>query len=159
MEEGASIGAGAVVVAESMALTASLTTILKFSFNRPRPTRYLPANQDTSPDDELSLPSGHVAMVTAATTALTTTIFLRHPESRVRYLALGVGIGLSVLSCISRVEAGKHFPTDVITALFVGGFSGFVVPYLHRKQSRVTPSVAFSPANGGTTTFALAGYW
>lgn len=148
-----------VVVAESMALTASLATILKFSFRRPRPGRYLAIDPSAAFDDELSLPSGHVAQITAALTALTTTIFLRHPESQVRFIALGASIVLSGLSAIARVEAGKHFPTDVITGVVVGAFSGFVVPYLHRKRSPVVPTAAFSPANGGTTTFGVVGFW
>lgn len=148
-----------VVVAESMALTASLTTILKFSFRRPRPGRYLAVDPSSAFDDELSLPSGHVSEITAALTALTTTIFLRHPQSQIRYTALGISIVLSGLSAIARVEAGKHFPTDVITGAVVGAFAGFVVPYLHRKKSPIIPTAAFNPANGGSTTVGLAGYW
>ncbi len=148
-----------VVVAESMALTASLTTVLKFSFRRPRPGRYLAVDPSSAFDDELSLPSGHVSQITAALTAFTTTIFLRHPQSQVRFIALGASIVLSALSAIARVEAGKHFPTDVITGVVVGAFSGFVVPYLHRKKSPILPTAAFNPANGGSTTFGVVGFW
>jgi len=148
-----------IVIAESMALTASLTTLFKFSFRRPRPSRYLPVDPTPTFDHELSLPSGHTAMVTAATTAFTTTVFLRHPKSQIRFLALGVGVALSVLAGIARVEGGSHFPTDVITGAAIGAFSGFMVPYLHRKQSPITPSVSYSPTNGGTTSFAISGHW
>jgi membrane-associated phospholipid phosphatase len=148
-----------VVVAESMALTASITTILKFSFRRPRPGRYLPVDQPVTADDELSLPSGHVSEITAATVALTTTIFLRHPSSKIRFAAVAATVVLSTLSAIARVEAGKHFPTDVITGVVVGAFSGFVVPYLHRKKSPLVPSASFNPANGGTVTLGVSGHW
>jgi membrane-associated phospholipid phosphatase len=144
------------VVTESMALAAALDTVLKFSFRRPRPSRYLSENQSTSFDAELSLPSGHTTLVSAATIALATTVFFRHPDSKVRYVVLGAGILLSGLTAFSRVEAGAHFPTDVITGLFVGGASGFIVPYLHRKGSPVIPSVAFNPATGATM-FSLGG--
>lgn len=145
------------VVSEAIALTAGMDTVLKFAFRRPRPSRYLPVEQSAANfDAELSLPSGHVAMVTAATTALTTTIFFRHPESKVRYFALTAGILLSTMTAISRVESGWHFPTDVITGMVVGGFAGFMVPYLHRKSSKLRPSVAFNPATG-TTMFAVSG--
>lgn len=137
------------VVGESMALTAALNTILKFSFRRPRPVRY----QDVSTplvefDQELSFPSGHASLVTAATTAMTTTIFLRHPKSPVRWVVLGAGVVLSGLTAFSRVEAGQHFPTDVIVGMAVGAFAGFVVPYLHIKDPLVTPVVSVDPSRG-----------
>lgn len=147
------------VVAESMALNASLTTILKFSFRRPRPGRYLEVDPSSAFDDELSLPSGHVSQITAALTAFTTTVFLRHPESSLRYVVLATSMVLSGLSALARVEAGKHFPTDVITGVVVGAFSGFVVPYLHRRKSPILPAASFNPANGGSATIGIAGHW
>jgi membrane-associated phospholipid phosphatase len=30
------------------------------------------------------------------------------------------------------MRAGKHFPTDVLTGVLVGGAVGTLVPYLHR---------------------------
>ncbi len=139
------------VVGEAMALTAALQTILKFSFRRPRPVRYqdidIPLAQF---DQELSFPSGHTSLVTAATTAMTTTIFLRHPKSPVRWVVLGTGVLLSGLTAFSRVQAGQHFPTDVIVGLAVGAFGGFLVPYLHIKQPIVAPVVSVDPASGAT---------
>ena len=58
----------------------------------------------------------------------------------------------------ARVESGNHFPTDAITGLLIGGFSGFVVPYLHRKESRIQPSIAYN-ATTGTTVLSLSGPW
>jgi membrane-associated phospholipid phosphatase len=148
-----------VVVTESMALTAAVDTVLKFAFRRPRPSRYLPDPPPgpASYDAELSLPSAHAAMVAAATTSLTTTIFLRHPTSKVRFLALGAGITLSALTALARVESGQHFPTDVITGLLVGAASGFVVPFLHRKRPRIMPTISFNPSTE-TGMLSIAGY-
>ena len=44
----------------------------------------------------------------------------------------------------------------VIAFLLNGGFTGFVIPYMHRKESRIRPSVAFDPTTG-TGMFAIAG--
>jgi membrane-associated phospholipid phosphatase len=146
-----------VVIAESLAATATLQTVLKFAFRRPRPNDYLPGGGTaTNIDAQLSLPSGHTSLVAAATAALTTTVFLRHPDSRVRYVFLGAGIALSLLTGLARVEAGLHFPTDAITGLLLGTSLGFAVPMLHRAQDRLRPSVAFNPATG-TMMFGLAG--
>jgi membrane-associated phospholipid phosphatase len=32
-----------------------------------------------------------------------------------------------------RVEAGKHFRTDVLTGAVVGSAVGLLIPYLHRR--------------------------
>lgn len=146
----------ALVMAESMALTAAMTTVLKYAFRRPRPSRYLAVDPDATFDHELSLPSGHTAMVTAATTAFTTTVFLRHPESPLRWVALSAGILLSGLAGLGRIESGNHFFTDVVTGVFVGGFAGFVVPFWHRKKLPVTPQVSVNPTTG-SAAFSLSG--
>lgn len=145
------------IVSESLALTGAFQMVLKFAFRRPRPVRYTDLEEPLTPfDAELSFPSGHAMMVASATTALTTTVFLRHPDSPMRWVVLGVGVTLTGLTALSRVESGNHFPTDVIAGSFVGAFSGFVVPYLHRKKIPLTPTAALNPVNG-STTFGLAG--
>jgi membrane-associated phospholipid phosphatase len=95
-------------------------------------------------------------MVASATTALTTTVFLRHPESPMRWVILGAGGALTGLTALARDEAGNHFPSDVIVGTFIGAFSGFVVPYLHRKKIPLTPTAGLNPMNG-STTFGLSG--
>jgi membrane-associated phospholipid phosphatase len=144
------------VVSEAMALTGAMQTVMKFAFRRPRPVRYTPVGPISTFDQELSFPSGHTALVSAATTALTTTIFLRHPKSKVRFLVLGGGVALSALTAISRVESGQHFPTDVIVGVLIGGFAGFAVPYLHRKTFSLMPAASFDPKSG-TSSFAVGG--
>lgn len=143
------------VVAEAIALTGAMQTILKFTFKRPRPERYTDAPLGTF-EQEVSFPSGHTAMVAAATTALTTTAFLRHPRSPVKYVVLGSGLLLTSLTAISRVESGQHFPTDVIVGALVGGFAGVVVPWLHRRDVPVVPQASFNPATG-QSMFGIAG--
>jgi|GEM_PF-1405968 len=140
------------VVGEAMALTSAMQTVMKFAFRRPRPIRYQDVNTPLSSfDQELSFPSGHTSLVAAASTAITTTIFLRHPRSKVRFAVLGAGMLLTGLTAFSRVQAGQHFPTDVIVGVLIGGFAGFTVPYLHRKDSPLNPIVGFDPSTGSGT--------
>lgn len=139
----------AIVVVEAISLTGAMNTVFKFAFRRPRPVRYSDVDVPLSTfDQELSVPSGHTALVTAATTALTTTFFLRHPDSPLRWLVLGGGVALSGLTAFSRIESGNHFPTDVMVGALLGGFAGFAVPYFHRRLMVLTPIVSFDPMTG-----------
>ncbi|MBL8950117.1 MAG: phosphatase PAP2 family protein [Myxococcaceae bacterium] len=146
-----------VIVAEAMALTSMINTVMKFAFRRPRPIRY--TDQTFTPfDAELSFPSGHTSIVAAATSALTATVFLRHPDSPMRFVVLGFGIALTTLTGLSRVESGNHFPTDVLIGAMVGSLSGFLVPYMHRKKSVIQPTASYNPFNGATS-LGIAGSW
>ncbi len=139
------------IVSEALAVSGAFQMLLKFAVRRPRPIRYSNLEDPLTPfDAELSFPSGHTMMVSAATTAFTTTVFLRHPDSPMRWVVLGTGVVLTALTGWSRVEAGVHFPTDVLVGGFVGAFSGFAVPYLHRKKIPLVPSASVTPGGGGT---------
>ncbi len=144
------------VVAESLSLTLIVETVIKFTVRRPRPISYVEPAAMANIDTQLSLPSGHTGLVAAAASALTTTVFMRHPQSNARFVVLGAGLALSFLTGFARVESGQHFPTDTITGLLIGAAAGFVVPFLHRKQPGLLPTVAFDPATG-TAMFALSG--
>ena len=147
------------IMGEAMALTSVFQIVLKFAFRRPRPIRYTNLDEPlTSFDAELSFPSGHTLLVASATTTLTTTVFLRHPTSPLRWVVLGAGAALTALTAFSRVESGYHFPTDVIVGSFLGVFCGFIVPYLHRKKLPVAPTASVNPMNGGMS-FSLAGHF
>jgi membrane-associated phospholipid phosphatase len=146
----------ALVVSESMALTAVLGSVIKFAIRRPRPGNYVESTEGGSFDTQLSAPSGHTSMVAAAMTSLTTTVFMRHPTSKVRFVVLGAGLVLSGLTAFARVEGGHHFPTDVITGWLIGTASGFVVPYMHRKQAAVQAAVSYD-LRSGTPMVVLSG--
>ncbi len=141
------------VISEAMALTGVGQTVMKFAFRRPRPARYVEVDAATSSfDQELSFPSGHASMVAAATTALATTVFLRHPKSPVRFVLLAACVLLTVGTSFARVESGQHFPTDVIIGSMIGGFSGFIVPWLHKRRASplVRPIAGFDPVTGAS---------
>lgn len=143
------------IVGESMALTGAFNTVLKFAVRRPRPIRYT-ETPGSNFDDELSFPSGHTSMVAAATTAMTMTVFLRHPKSKVRFVVLGVGVLLTGLTGFARVESGNHFPTDVIVGGLVGAFAGFAVPYFHRRLPPIAPVISINPSTGASN-FGVSG--
>lgn len=128
--------------AESLALSGGITAVAKNVIARPRPYTYLPASD--RPDhvryhvDETyafaSMPSGH------ATTAWCTTSFgivdhlLTRPAAGWKeHAAVGfVGGALATATSVLRVEAGQHFPTDVLAGAGIGVAGGVTIPLLHR---------------------------
>jgi membrane-associated phospholipid phosphatase len=141
----------AIVVVEAVSLTGAMNTVFKFAFRRPRPVRYSDVDVPLATfDQELSVPSGHTALVTAATTALTTTFFLRHPDSPWRWAVLGGGLALSALTGFARIESGNHFPTDTMVGALLGGLAGFLVPYFHRNLFGVRPVASFDAVSGSS---------
>ncbi|MBY0472097.1 phosphatase PAP2 family protein [bacterium] len=118
---------------EAIAVSGALTTLAKFTVERPVPRVYAGQDEELarSPDGYRSFYSGHVSNSFAALTAASITYNLRHPSTIWPWVITGV-FGTSV--AIERVAAGRHFYTDVIAAALVGTGVGLLVPWLHRRN-------------------------
>jgi undecaprenyl-diphosphatase len=106
----------AVVVAITSAGGEVLNTVMKYMFNRPRPTivPHLRAVYSTS------FPSGH-AMESAIVYLTFGAILMRAAESRLtKIYILSMAVLLTALVGVSRVYLGVHYPTDVIGGWIVG---------------------------------------
>ncbi|OGQ89072.1 MAG: hypothetical protein A2289_25340 [Deltaproteobacteria bacterium RIFOXYA12_FULL_58_15] len=127
-------GTDVLVMAQAQ-LTAGIANYgLKLSVGRPRPRQYRSNTYKAVAESELSFPSGHTVAISAGATAFAYTYWLRNPSSSSRYwVALACG-ALSLSGGWARVEAGKHFPTDVVAGLALGAMSGVLVPWLHRRE-------------------------
>jgi undecaprenyl-diphosphatase len=148
----------AVMYAESISLTLTLTDITKIAVRRPRPYDYQNYNPSVSgaTNDELSFFSGHASTVAAITGTASYLAFVRSPHSFRPWLTLVLGTALTAFVSYERVRGGDHFPTDVITGAMAGGAVGVLVPHLHRHKTEA-PTVwiggAPSPnGNGGALT-------
>ena len=97
-----------------MALTAGSTDLLKYTTNRTRP--------DNSGHD--SFPSGHVSITAACNTLATRNLqYLEMPDGARTGLRAGF-LALSLTTGWSRLEARKHFPSDVLAGMALGHFFG-----------------------------------
>lgn len=140
-----------VVLAEVLSTTLGLTNLVKFAVRRPRPYSY----EATSPlgdvhDNEarLSFLSGHASVSMAMATAYATVFTFRHPRARAAVPVWTLALGLGAVTSVLRVEAGKHFWTDVIAGSIAGASLGVLVPFLHRARPGA-PTPALQPTRGG----------
>ena len=147
----------AVMYAESVSLTETLTDITKIAVRRPRPVDYLNcAGQPTSAtgcgstDLQLSFFSGHSATVASIGATATYLAFERSPHTARPRITLGVGTALTTFVSYERVRSGNHFPTDVLAGAMTGVAVGVLVPHLHRHKEEAPPVwIGAEPAPGG----------
>jgi membrane-associated phospholipid phosphatase len=127
--------------AEAALLTAGIVTASKVAISRPRPYTYLPESErpadfhyDVTRDQAfMSMPSGHAATTWCAASFALTDYLVSHPDEEWTARAT-VGFTGSVIATTTsalRVDAGQHFPTDVLAGSAIGFACGAAVPLLH----------------------------
>jgi len=131
-----------VMYVEAIGIAEGLSMIIKGSADRPRPFNYLPAGQrpdnsayDVTADDAFrSFPSGHAVATFCATGFAITDHLISRPDAGWKERTGTALIGGFFASATAglRVEAGQHFPTDVIVGGLIGTASGVAVPLVHR---------------------------
>ncbi|MBI4817342.1 MAG: phosphatase PAP2 family protein [Deltaproteobacteria bacterium] len=126
-----------VLYAETLAIELAAANLVKVAVRRPRPLTYALPPEKT--DDTASFYSLHTAFVAGLGATATRLAFARQSEGVEAYLVLGGAALLTTFVGIERVEARKHFPTDVLTGAVVGAAIGALVPSLHGEW-RVVPS-------------------
>ena len=151
------------VWAETFFVSMGATSLGKSTFSRPRPFAYLPSDQ--RPDDEyydpsrerafVSMPSGHASSAWTATGLAMTEHLLYRPDAHwFERVSVGfLGGALAASTSTLRVEAGQHFPTDVLVGSALGLMSGVTVPLLHRGSLPLPSGSALLQMSGS----ALAG--
>ncbi len=145
-----------VMLAEAVSLNVSTTFLTKLLVKRPRPFIY---NPNTVITDKLtraateSFISGHTSNATMLG-MFSASVFSRlFPESKWKKPLWVAGLGIPAIVGILRVEAGKHFPTDVIAGYGVGALIGYLIPEQHRIDRRVT--LGFTRSGGVGLVVAL----
>ena len=158
----------AVIVAEGTLVALALSQSVKLAAGRARPFVYY--NHPSQPgegslydlsskDANLSFPSGHstIAAALGVGSAMTATL---EESPAAPWLWAGAGV-LTASTGIFRLIAEKHWFTDDVAGIAIGGGCGVLFPLLHRRGSLlgggkpVIPIVASVP--GGGTTLGLAG--
>ncbi|MEO5569740.1 MAG: phosphatase PAP2 family protein [Bacteroidia bacterium] len=145
----------AIMAAEAYLFNYGVTTIAKNLSKRARPYVYnpdVPLETQTGPGAQESFFSGHTSQTAAATFLFANVITDYHPTMRPG-IKTGLWIFAATVPAVEgylRVQAGKHFPTDVITGYVVGAASGWAITRLHRYQkTRSKTNLGFLPYKDG----------
>lgn len=137
---------GAAVELGAIGADSLLTEGLKRTADRSRPN-----------GGDNSFPSGHVSFVSLADT-LTIRNLDALPLGSGSRMALTAGANaLTVATAWGRVEAGAHYPSDVLVGMAIGNFFGrfFTDAFLGDELSRRL-DISFQPSGGGA---ALTWNW
>jgi membrane-associated phospholipid phosphatase len=114
--------------------TLMLTDLAKNSFRRNRPFVYnsqAPLIDRMESDARKSFFSGHSSM-TACNTFFAAKIWSdMHPNSKLKPWVWTAAAAVPAYAALQRVQAGKHYPSDVIVGLAVGAAMGYLIPQIH----------------------------
>lgn len=123
---------------ETFAITSTLTMFTKELAKRNRPYIYSDNGNGNkySKDARSSFWSGHTSITAASTYFIAMVYSDYHPHSRWKPLVWTGAAILPALTGLTRVKAGKHYWTDVITGYAVGALVGTLTPFLHRREFR-----------------------
>ncbi len=114
--------------------TLMLTDLAKNSLRRNRPFVYnsqAPLSDRMDADARKSFFSGHASM-TACNTFFAAKIWSdMHPNSKLKPWVWTAAAVVPAYAALQRVQAGKHYPSDVIVGLAVGAAMGYLIPQIH----------------------------
>jgi hypothetical protein len=115
-------------------ITANITQTVKMLALRNRPYTQTPGFVSSKTDDHFSFFSGHSAITaTAATTAILMVLNQPNMSTWGKAAAYSAG-GLALTTAILRIEAGKHYPSDVVTGILVGVAVAVINAKLHEAN-------------------------
>ncbi len=136
--KGLAVGVGAALATEGVVAG------LKKGVGRQRP--------DNSGND--SFPSGHAALTAVSATMTDRTIDTLPISGTSQFALKSLAVGLSVGTDYARVEARKHYPSDVLVGAAIGHFMGVFADeaFLGLSPDHFVPTVNLS-RHGGTVGF------
>ncbi|MEO0584812.1 MAG: phosphatase PAP2 family protein [Bacteroidota bacterium] len=115
------------------------TDIVKLAFLRTRPFVYntsAPNDIKLEVDARKAFFSGHTSIAAANMFFAAKVFHDYHPDSKARPYVWAVAALVPLWTGIERINAGKHFPTDVIAGYAWGAFCGWAIPHLHKKKGK-----------------------
>ena len=112
-------------IAETLVVSTLITTVIKYSVNRPRPYETYPFIDNVIYANGPSFPSGH----TSAAFATATSLSLSYPKW---YVIAPSFLWASSVG-YSRMDLGVHYPSDVLIGAVVGAGSAYLCYFINKK--------------------------
>lgn len=137
---------------EQNMVSQGIKETIKVSVRRIRPMAYnpdAPIEERTNEDIRKSFFSGHTSSAASNMFFMAKIFSDFYPESKWKPLVWGIAATVPAYTGYLRYQAGKHFPTDIITGYIIGGAIGYFIPELHKKQpGKNENNVSLSPFFG-----------
>ena len=140
----------ALVISRSILVSGAVQEAVKLLTQRPRPRLYGLEEGDPALEDHeeyVSFYSGHTTTAFSAGMSYATLYASRHPDSSSRWMVYAGAMALGTTVGILRIQAGSHFPTDVILGGIMGTAFGIAIPRWHQRDE--PPSFGFAVAPEG----------
>ena len=127
----------ALLIIEAAMLASCINQITKFAVGRERPFVHVltPSEKVTTPnpsDNNLSFFSGHTTVTFALAAAAGTVSMLR--RDRWSPLVWALGLAGAATTAYLRLAAQKHYLSDVLVGVAVGGGLGVAMPVAHLQK-------------------------
>jgi len=135
--------------AESQVINLGLNILTKNLATRTRPYAYnqtVPLSQKLTPDTKLSFYSGHTSFSFTSAVYVSKMFDELKINPDLNSIVWSINLLTASITGYLRIEAGKHFPTDVIVGAVIGSAIGYYLPEIHRKNNQ-TPSNNTSMSN------------
>jgi len=134
---------------EVLSINYGMMTTVKNLTNRGRPYIYnpnVPIEERTGSQSRESFYSGHTSTTAAMSFFVAFVLTDYHPDMKTGYKITiwTIAATYPAVTAYLRVGAGKHFATDVIAAYAIGAFTGWLVPFLHKKK-KSSDKFSFAP--------------
>jgi len=130
-------GSIGLVYLEAFAFTGIVYAGSVYFVDRYRPDVYntsLPMSYRTNGNYRNSFFAGHVAVVATSTFFIARVYDDYHPHSKWKWAIYGGAAAATLGMGYMRLEAGKHFPSDILLGTLVGTTSGLLTPLLHKNH-------------------------
>ncbi len=128
---------------EVAVVTLGLTGLTKSIAMRKRPYLYntnisLTEREELMKDDDVfdSFFSGHTSIAFASAVFLSKTHADIYGQNHLNKILWGTSLAVASTTGFLRYKSGYHYPTDVIAGALVGSAIGYIIPVLHKKNTK-----------------------
>lgn len=124
--------------AQALVFGVSLPLLSKGIFRRVRPYAYhpdVPQDKKLSADARKSFFSGHTSIAFTSMVFLSTVYSRYYPDSKTRPYIWAGSVLFAFTVGYLRIDAGYHYPTDVLMGAIVGSIVGYLIPKIHEVDN------------------------